>query len=69
MEEHRLRGCENRVLWRIFRLKMAEVTDGWRKLHNKELHSLNSSPSTDGWIILKCIVKRTVWSGGFYSTS
>jgi hypothetical protein len=36
---------ENRVLRRIFGPKRDEVTGGWRKLHNKEIHSLYSSPS------------------------
>jgi hypothetical protein len=43
-EEHRLRVCENRVLRRIFGPKRDEVTSEWRKLHNKELHDLYSSP-------------------------
>jgi hypothetical protein len=36
---------ENRVLRRIFGLKRDEVTGEWKKLHNKELHDLYSSPS------------------------
>jgi hypothetical protein len=44
-EEHRLRIFENRVLRRIFGPKRDEVTRGWRKLHNEELHGLYSSPS------------------------
>jgi hypothetical protein len=44
-EEHRLRVFENRVLWRIFGPKRDEVTGGWRKRHNEELHGLYSSPS------------------------
>jgi hypothetical protein len=36
---------ENRVLRRIFGPKRDEVTGGWKKLHNKELHGLYSSPS------------------------
>jgi hypothetical protein len=44
-EEHRLRVFENRVLRSIFGLKRDEVTGGWRKLHNEELHGLYSSPS------------------------
>jgi hypothetical protein len=32
------------VLRRIFGPKMDEVTGGWRKLHNEELHNLYSSP-------------------------
>jgi hypothetical protein len=35
---------ENRVL-RIFQLTRDEVTGGWRKLHNDELHNSYSSPS------------------------
>jgi hypothetical protein len=44
-EEHRLRVFEHRVLRRIFGQKRDEVTGGWRKLHNEELHNLYSSPS------------------------
>jgi hypothetical protein len=44
-EEHRLRVVENMVLRRIFGLKRVEVMEKWRKLHNKELHNLHSSPS------------------------
>jgi hypothetical protein len=36
---------ENRVLRRIFRSKRDEVTGGWRKLHNEELHNFYSWPS------------------------
>jgi hypothetical protein len=36
---------ENRVLGRIFGLKRDEVTGGWRKMHNEELHNLYSSPN------------------------
>jgi hypothetical protein len=36
---------ENRVLRKIFGPKRDEVTGGWRKLHNEELHNLYSSPS------------------------
>jgi hypothetical protein len=35
---------EKRVLRRIFGPKRDEVTGGWRKLHNEELHNLFSSP-------------------------
>jgi hypothetical protein len=44
-EGHRLRILENRVLRRIFGSKRDEVTGGWRKLHNEELHNLYPSPS------------------------
>ena len=43
-EERRLRVFENKVL-RIFGPKRDEVTWEWRKLHNKELNDLYSSPS------------------------
>jgi hypothetical protein len=35
---------ENRVPRRIFGPKRGEVTGGWRKLDNEELHNLYSSP-------------------------
>jgi hypothetical protein len=44
-EERRLRVFENRVLRRIFGPRRDEVTGGWRKLHNEELHDFYSSPS------------------------
>jgi hypothetical protein len=44
-QKHRLRLLENNVLSRIFGPKRYEVTGGWRKLHNEELHGLYSSPS------------------------
>jgi len=37
---------ENRVQSRIFGPKREEVTGGWRKIHNEELHNLYSSLST-----------------------
>jgi hypothetical protein len=36
---------ENRVLRRRFGPKRDEVTGGWRKPHNEELHNLYSSPN------------------------
>jgi hypothetical protein len=44
-EEHRLRVFENRVLRRIFGPKRDEVTSEWRKLPNRELQNLYSSPN------------------------
>jgi hypothetical protein len=44
-EGHKVKLFEKRVLRRIFGLKRDEVTGGWRKLHNEELHNLHSSPS------------------------
>jgi hypothetical protein len=40
----RLRVCENRVMRRISGPERDEVTGGWRKLYNKELHNLYCSP-------------------------
>jgi hypothetical protein len=40
-----LRVLGNRVLRGIFGRKRDEVSGGWRKLHNEELHGLYSSPS------------------------
>jgi hypothetical protein len=57
-EEHRLRVFENRALRRIFEPKRDEVTGGWRKLHNEELHNLYSSPS----IIGKIKSRRMRWA-------
>jgi hypothetical protein len=49
-EEHRLWGYENRVLRKIFGPRLGEVTGGWKKLHNEELHNLYSST---------CIIRMT----------
>jgi hypothetical protein len=57
--EHRLRVFENRVLRRVFGPKRVEVMGEWRKLHNKELHDLYSSPS----IIRIIMWRRMRWSG------
>jgi hypothetical protein len=42
--KNRLRVFKNRVLRIIFRPTRKEVTEGRRKLHNKELHNLYFSP-------------------------
>jgi hypothetical protein len=50
---------ENRVLRRIFGPRRDEVTGGWRKLHNEELHNVYSSPS-----IIRATKSRMVrWAG------
>jgi hypothetical protein len=54
-EEHRLRVLENRVFRRIFGTKRDEVTGHWRKLHNKELRDLYSSPN-----IIRVIKSRRI---------
>jgi hypothetical protein len=58
--ERRLRVFENRVLKRIFGPRRDEVTGEWRKLHNEELHILNSSPK----IIRQIKSRRMRWAGG-----
>jgi hypothetical protein len=50
---------DNRVLRRIFGPKRDEVTGGWRKLHNEELHNMYSSPS----IIRMIKSRRKRWAG------
>jgi hypothetical protein len=50
---------ENKVLRKIFGPKRDEVTGEWRKLHNKELRDLYSSPS-----IIRIIKSRRMrWAG------
>ena len=44
-DERRQRVVENRVLRRIFGPKRDGVTGEWRRLHNKELYALYSSPN------------------------
>jgi hypothetical protein len=54
-----VRVFENRVLRRIFGPERDEVMGGWRKLHNKKLHDLYSSPS-----IIRIIKSRRMrWAG------
>jgi hypothetical protein len=50
---------ENRVLRRIFGPKRDEVTGGWRKLRNEELHNVYSSPD----IIRQVKSRRMRWAG------
>jgi hypothetical protein len=58
-EECRLRVFENRVLRRIFGPQRDEVTGKWRRLHNKELCALYSSPH-----IIRVINSRILrWAG------
>jgi hypothetical protein len=54
-EEHRLNVFENRVLRRMFGLKMDEMTGGWRKQPNEDLRDLYTSPS-----IIRIIRSRKV---------
>jgi hypothetical protein len=57
-EEHRLRVFENGVLRGIFGPKWEEVAEGWRNLHNDELHNLYAS------LISRVIKSRRMrWAG------
>jgi hypothetical protein len=58
-EECRLRVFENKVLRRIFGPKRDEETGEWRRLHNKELYALYSSPD----IIRVMKSRRLRWVG------
>ena len=54
-----MRGLENRVLRRIFGLKLDEVIEERRKLHNEELNDMYSSPN-----IVRVIKSRIMrWAG------
>jgi hypothetical protein len=57
-EEHWLRVFEQRVLRTVFGPKRDEVTGGWRKLHNEELHNLYSSQSSssDDWYCYQVVI-------------
>jgi hypothetical protein len=58
MEEHILMVFEKRVLRGIFGPKSDEVTGGWRKLHNEELHNFYSFPS----IIIMINTRKMRWA-------
>jgi hypothetical protein len=57
-EERRLRVFVNTELGRIYGPKRDEVRKKWRKLHNKELNDLSSSPNIF-WVINS---RRMGWS-------
>ena len=58
-EERKLRLFENMVLRRIFGPRRDKIKGEWRRLHNKELNDLYSSP-----IIVRVIKSRRMrWAG------
>jgi hypothetical protein len=59
-EEHRLRVFENSMLRRIFGPKREEVVGGQRRLHNEELHNLNTSPNFNK--VIKSRSMRGAWN-------
>jgi hypothetical protein len=44
-EDHRLNGCRNRVMGRVFGQNRDEIMGDERKFRNKGLHNLYSSPN------------------------
>jgi hypothetical protein len=58
-EECRLTIFKNMVLRRIFGSNRDEVTGWWRRLYNKELYALYSSPNII-WVIRS---RRLRWAG------
>jgi hypothetical protein len=58
-KECRLRVFQNRVLRRIFGPKRNEITREWRRLSNKQLYALYSSPD----IIRITKSRRLRWAG------
>jgi hypothetical protein len=57
--EHKLRVIGNRVLRIIFGPKKDGVMEGWRKLHDEELHNLHSPPD-----IIRIIKSKSMrWAG------
>jgi hypothetical protein len=59
-EEQRLRVFENRVLGRIFGPKRDEEAGEWRRIHNKELNDLYSSPN-----VIRVITSRRMRCAGY----
>jgi hypothetical protein len=47
------------MLRRIFEPKKEEVAEGWRRLHNEQLHNFHASP----YIIRMIQSRRMKWTG------
>jgi hypothetical protein len=58
-EGHRLKVSENRMLRRIFGPKKDKIVEGYRNLHNEELHNLYPAPN----IIRKIKSRKMRWVG------
>jgi hypothetical protein len=58
-EENTSRVFQNRVQRRIFGSKREEVAGRWRRLHNEELHGLDTSPN-----IIRVIKSRSLRGAG-----
>jgi hypothetical protein len=58
-EKHRLKMFENTMLRKICGPKRDDVTGKWRRLHNRELYHLYSSPNII-WVIKS---RRMRWAG------
>jgi hypothetical protein len=57
-EGRRLKVFENRVLRGTFGPAREELVEGWRRLHNEELHNLYASPN----IIRVIKLRRMKWT-------
>jgi hypothetical protein len=49
-EEHRLRVFNNRMLRKIFGLKIQKSKAGWKTLQSEEIHDLCSLPRWMRWV-------------------
>jgi hypothetical protein len=58
-EESRMKVFQNRVMSRVFGSKRDDVTEEWKKLHNKELNDLYSLPN----IVRVVKSRRMRWAG------
>jgi hypothetical protein len=63
-EECRLRLFENKMLRRIYGPRRHTVTGEWRRLHNKELYVLYSSPISGDHIMETKMGKASSTYGG-----
>jgi hypothetical protein len=52
-EEHRLKVFDNMMISRICGQKREKVVEGWRRLHNEELHNLYGSQN-----VIRVIISR-----------